>query len=67
MKGFEHENACPKCGAAKMTTWDELDFEQKIVAERLPASVEFTRRERKRHRFCLKCWFEETERKDYLV
>ena len=66
MESLSNEKNCPNCGAARMKTWDELDFEQKIIAERLPSSAEFTRRERKYNRFCLKCWFEETERKNQI-
>ncbi len=59
MKGLENENTCPKCGALKMKTWDELDFEQKIIVERLPASADYTRQQRKKHRFCGRCFYEE--------
>lgn len=67
MKGLENENTCPKCGAAKMKTWNELDFEQKIIVERLPASADYTRQQRKKHRFCVKCNFEETRLENYLT
>lgn len=67
MKDFDKKDLCPKCHAAKMKTWDELDFEEKIIAERLPASADFSGAERKKHLFCIKCWFEETENKNYLA
>jgi hypothetical protein len=44
-----------------MKTWAELDDEQKLLAEHLPASAEYEANERKRHRFCTRCWFEETD------
>lgn len=40
--------------------WDELNDEQKFLAERLPVSAEYSAAERKKHRFCTRCWFEET-------
>jgi len=61
MESFTNENFCPNCGAGKMKTWDELDFEQKIIVERLPASAEYSKTERKKHRFCGRCFFEEIE------
>lgn len=61
MKSLEHEKICPKCDSPNMKTWDELDFEQKFLIERLPASADFTRRERKKHRFCVRCFYEEIE------
>lgn len=61
MESLSRENICPNCGAAKLKTWDELDFEQKIIVERLPASAEYSKAERKKHRFCTRCFFEEVE------
>ena len=39
----------------------ELDRDDRIVAERLPQSAEFTPEERKKHRFCTRCWYEEID------
>ncbi|CAN5521484.1 hypothetical protein BH10ACI1_BH10ACI1_24850 [soil metagenome] len=61
MESLSNENNCPKCGALKMKSWDELDFEQKFLIERLPASADFTLPERKKHRFCSKCFYEEIQ------
>ena len=58
MKGFD-EKMCPKCHYQKMKTWDELSSEQKFLVERLPFSAEFSLEQRKKHRFCERCWFEE--------
>lgn len=52
------ENICPRCHSAKMKGWNELDTEEKMLAEKLSASAEFTPEERKKHRFCVRCWFE---------
>jgi hypothetical protein len=42
-----------------MKTWEELSGEQKFLVERLPMSAEFSPDQRKKHRFCERCWFEE--------
>lgn len=55
-----NEKTCPRCGAAKMKSWDDLSDDQKFLAERLPASAEFTREKRKKHRFCERCFYEES-------
>ena len=57
MKGF-NENMCPKCHYPQMKRWEELSDEQKFLVERLPMSKDFSLAERKRHRFCPRCWFE---------
>ena len=43
-----------------MKDWDELTDEQKMLVERLPMSAEYPPNIRKKHRFCTRCWFEET-------
>jgi hypothetical protein len=55
------EKSCPLCDAPKMKSWAELDDEQKMLVTRLPMSAEFTLAQRKKHRFCTRCWFEESE------
>lgn len=42
-----------------MKSADELSDDEKMLVERLPGSAEFTTAERKKHRFCTRCWFEE--------
>lgn len=54
-----NENICPRCHQAKMKSWSELDEEEKMLVERLSASAEFTPKERKKHRFCVQCWYEQ--------
>jgi len=44
-----------------MKAWAELSDEQKMLVERLPLSAEFTLSQRKKHRFCTRCWFEESD------
>jgi len=57
----EREKICPRCDAHKMKAWAELSDEQKMLVERLPLSAEFTLSQRKKHRFCTRCWFEESD------
>ena len=52
------ERKCPRCGFHKMRLWRELEADEKLLAEKLPASAEFTKEQRKKHRFCTRCWFE---------
>ena len=52
------EKFCPQCGSPKMKSWDELNDEQKFLVERLALSADFTLSERKKHRFCARCFFE---------
>jgi len=41
--------------------WSELDEEQREVVRRLPASADYSHAERAaRHRWCVRCWHEET-------
>jgi len=59
MKSF-HEKMCPKCHSPKMKSWAELNDEQKFLIKRLPLNTDFTAAQRKKHRFCERCWFEDT-------
>ncbi len=61
MKSFQ-EKICPRCGAPKMKDWKELTDEQKFLIERLPSNTDFTIEERKKNRFCERCFFEEIEK-----
>jgi hypothetical protein len=66
MKGFD-EKMCPKCHYPKIKTWEELTGEQKFLLERLPMSAEFSLEQRKKHRFCERCWFEDVQPKSENV
>jgi len=59
---FENNGRCPRCNAARLKTWDELNDEEKFLAKKLPSSAEFSPKERKTHLFCPRCWFEEMSR-----
>ncbi len=61
MENLERGKICPQCGAHKMKNWRELTDEQKFLVERLPLNTDFSPKDRKKHRFCEQCWFEETE------
>lgn len=54
-----NEKICLRCYSPKMKNWDELNDEERMLAEKLPVSAEFTPKERKKHRFCVKCWYEQ--------
>ncbi|MEJ7624357.1 MAG: hypothetical protein WKF34_10235 [Pyrinomonadaceae bacterium] len=49
---------CPRCSTGRLKLWDELTDEQQMLAKRLPMSAEFPAKERKKHRFCTRCWYE---------
>lgn len=66
MKSFQ-ENQCPNCHFRKMKSWDDLTAEQQMLAERLPASADHTTIERKKHRFCERCWYEELDPETEIV
>lgn len=61
VESFQKSDVCPDCLEPGMKTWDELSDEQQFLVKRLPASAEYTLKERKKHRFCERCWFEEKE------
>jgi hypothetical protein len=44
-----------------MKAWSDLTGEERLLAERLPMSAEYTIKERRKHRFCTRCWFEQEE------
>lgn len=60
-----NDNLCPRCHH-RLKNWNELNSGEKFTVERLPASADFSIEERKKHRFCVRCWFElsETESKN---
>ena len=55
------ESTCPRCGTGRLRRFDELSEEECEVVKRLPASAEYSAKEREaRHRWCTKCWYEES-------
>ncbi len=67
MNSLADERICPKCHFPKLKSWDELSDEQKFLVERLPASAEYSPDQRKKHRFCERCWFEDPSKKREAV
>ncbi|MBK9215655.1 MAG: hypothetical protein IPM59_08635 [Chloracidobacterium sp.] len=53
---------CPRCHSRAMRRWPDLTDDEKMLAERLPASAEYTPKERKKHRICIRCWYEDDGR-----
>ena len=65
---MDFENRCPKCGAETLRTWEELGDDEREVVRRLPGSAGFSASERQiRHRWCTRCWHEETDDQPRLV
>ena len=58
MKGLRSEEICPRCREGRLKSWNELSDEQRMLAERLPYNTGFSSAQRKKHRFCERCWFE---------
>jgi hypothetical protein len=67
MESSATHDSCPKCDSLRLKTWDELTDEEQFLAERLPASAHFKTRERKKHRFCTRCWYEEIEQANKIA
>jgi hypothetical protein len=61
MKVLREDKICPNCRAPKLKSWDELTDEQKMLAERLPLSAQYSPAQRKKHRFCVQCFYEQTD------
>lgn len=55
---FENNQICPRCQTGRLKNWNELTGDEIFIAERMPASSEFSARERLTHLFCPHCWFE---------
>jgi len=59
---------CPRCNLGQLESWDALTEEDHIVVKRLPASADYSLDERKaRHRWCTRCWYEETSESPTLA
>lgn len=52
---------CPKCHSRDLKPWTDLDRDEQIAAEAHPSK--HTPTQRKKHRICTRCWFEEAEAK----
>ncbi len=61
------EKICPRCDLPSLKSWDELSEDDQFLAKRLPMSAEFSPTERKKHRFCTRCWFESGDESEITV
>jgi hypothetical protein len=64
-KGFT-SHTCPQCGSC-LRTWAELTDDERTAAEHQPNSADFSKEQRKKHRFCTQCWFEDDGRNAHLA
>lgn len=55
---YLNRETCPRCGNQKSKSWNELNEDEKILVEKLPAAADFTKQERRRNRWCARCWHE---------
>lgn len=55
------QKSCPRCSSPEIKAWDQLSDDEKFLVEKLPLSSEFSAAERKKHRFCTRCFFEEIQ------
>lgn len=63
---MEVSGQCPRCGTGRLRAWSELSGEERTVVRRLPASADYSLEERQRsHRWCPRCWYEETSGATY--
>ncbi len=59
------EALCPKCHAPNFKPWPDLDRDEQIAAMARP--TKYTRTQRKKHRICTRCWFEQSDPKTDLA
>jgi ribosomal protein S27AE len=65
---METSNQCPRCGGGRLRSWDKLTDEEREVVKRLPASADYSLDERQaRHRWCARCWYEDTGQSSTLA
>jgi len=50
-----------------MKVWHDLSDEEKYIVDRLPFFADVPREQRKKHRFCTRCWYEETSERSDLA
>ncbi|HYX30531.1 MAG TPA: hypothetical protein VE863_18485 [Pyrinomonadaceae bacterium] len=61
------DNRCPRC-EGRLRSWQELTEEEQHIAGRLPAAADYSLEERmRRHRWCSRCWFEDTGETPTLI
>lgn len=59
------EERCTRCGEGRMRSWDELTEEEREVTRRLLEGADYSLAERRaRHRWCTRCWHEQSVTED---
>lgn len=57
----DSDSRCQRCGEGRLRSWAELGADERELVLRLPGSADYSRDERQsRHRWCTRCWFEES-------
>jgi Zn ribbon nucleic-acid-binding protein len=51
-------NRCPRC-EGRLQSWTELNDEEREMVKRLPADSSVEER-KSRHRWCVRCWYEDS-------
>ena len=60
-------NRCPRC-EGRLRSWGDLNDEEREMVKRLPAAADFSLAERQvRHRWCTRCWYEDSGESPTLV
>ena len=60
------KQSCPRCEKPGLKNWSELTDDEREVVKRLPLSAQYPLAERqKTHRWCTRCWWEETATDDH--
>ena len=61
------DSHCPRC-SGPLRSWNDLNDEEREMVKRLPAAGDYSLEERKaRHRWCTRCWYEDSGRTPTLV
>jgi ribosomal protein S27AE len=56
MKNFVNK-ICSNCGSLKFKKWEQLSEDEKFLVNRLPDSQRFSLEQRKKQRFCGRCFY----------
>jgi len=53
-------NRCPRC-EGELKSWGDLNDEEREIVQRLPGMSDYSPAARQaRHRWCTRCWFEDS-------
>jgi len=62
MESFDIPDRCPRCDHQTLKAWSDLNDEERMLVEKLPGSATYKCGQRKKHRFCMRCLYEEDGR-----